>query len=161
MRWHMKGAAFVLFSCCVVVSVGLSCGFAGELIEPTRTLQEPGKTWGGLTIFSEPPQLDVYLDGEKVGRTPLWLREIQAGPHTLKIASAETSLRVDQGKRLKIGLFKGRFVTGSVQEKEKPRAQEPVKERGTVPASQEDEESQKSEDLSLWEKFVNGTLNHF
>jgi len=161
MRWHTKASASVLFSSCFIILGSVICCFAGEVIEPTRTLQEPGKTWGGLTVFSEPPQLDVYLDGEKVGKTPLWLREVQAGPHTLKIASAETSVHVEKGKRLKIGLFKGTLVTSSEQEKEKPRFQQRLKEREAIPTSQGQEEREKSEDLSLWEKFVNGSLKHF
>jgi hypothetical protein len=29
--------------------------YGGELIEPTRTLQDAGERWGKLIIFSEPP----------------------------------------------------------------------------------------------------------
>ena len=51
----------------MVAALSLMAGFrsfAGELVEPTRTLGSP-EDWGGLTVFSEPPQLDVYLDGER------------------------------------------------------------------------------------------------
>jgi hypothetical protein len=161
MRWDMKVNASVLLSSCVIVLMSLTCGFDGQLIEPTRTLQEPGKTWGGLTVFSEPPQLDVYLDGEKVGSTPLWLRDVQAGPHTLKIALVETSVHVEKGKRLIIGLFRGNLVTGSEQEKEKPKLEQQLKQPDMVPESQGQEEREKAEDLSRWEKFVNGSLKHF
>ena len=160
MRMTVTSGALSVFFCCIALSA-ITFSFGAELIEPTRTLQEPGKSWGGLTVFSEPPQLEVYLDGERVGRTPLWLREVETGPHTLKIASAETSVHVEKGKRVKIGLFKGTLVTGSEQEKEKPRPQQQLKERDTIPTSQGQEEREKSDDLSLWEKFVNGSLKHF
>ena len=161
MRGDMRVDACVLLSSCVIVLMSLTCCLAGQLIEPTRTLQEPGKTWGGLTVFSEPPQLDVYLDGEKAGKTPLWLRGVQAGPHTLKIGGAETSVQVEEGKRLKIGLFKGTLVASSESEKEKPKVDKQLKQPATVPESQGQEEREKAEDLSRWEKFVNGSLKHF
>jgi PEGA domain len=161
MRWDTKAAASAFFTSCVVLLFGLTWGLAGEVIEPTRTLQDPGKTWGGLTVFSEPPQLDVYLDGEKAGKTPLWLREVQTGSHTLKIGSAETSVRVEEGKRLKIGLFKGNLVTSSESQREKPKPERQLKQPATVPESQGQEERENLEDLSLWEKFVNGSLKHF
>ncbi len=89
------------------------------------------------------------------------MTKVQAGPHTLKIAGAETSIHVEENERLKKGLFKGTLVTGSEKKKEKPKLQQQLKERTAIPASQEQEEREKSEDLSLWEKFVNGSLKHF
>jgi hypothetical protein len=161
MRWDTKAAASAFFTSCVVLLFGLTWGLAGEVIEPTRTLQDPGKTWGGLTVFSEPPQLDVYLDGEKAGKTPLWLREVQTGPHTLKIGSAETSVHVEEGKRVKIGLFKGTLVMSSEPEKEKPKLEQQSKQPAMVSESKGPEDREKAEDLSRWEKFVNGSLKHF
>jgi len=58
MRWDTKASASAFFTSCVVLLFGLTWGLAGEVIEPTRTLQDPGKTWGGLTVFSEPPPVD-------------------------------------------------------------------------------------------------------
>lgn len=75
-------AALLFFA--AVFAFAAPC-LGGELIEPTRTLGGPEKTWGGLTVFIEPPQMVVYLDGEKAGTTPLWLRQVEAGPHKLKI----------------------------------------------------------------------------
>jgi hypothetical protein len=132
-----------------------------ELIEPTRTLGGPEKTWGGLTVFSEPPQLAVYLDGEKVGTTPLRLRQVETGSHKLKIEEVEKDIRVSEGKTARIGLFKGSLVTFSEVEDQKA-APEPLKEaeRQRPPMARPPEEL-KTEDLTLWEKFVNGTLKHF
>jgi hypothetical protein len=146
----------------VLALVGaMSPSFGAELIQPTRTLGGPEKTWGGLTVFSEPPQLDVYLDGEKVGTTPLWLRQVEAGFHKLKVGGTEKDFRVSKGKTARIGLFKGSFVTFSETE-EKKAAPEPVKEAEREPSTlAQPPEEPKTEDLSLWEKFVNGTLKHF
>jgi hypothetical protein len=154
-----RGFAALLFFA-AVFAVAAPC-LGAELIQPTRTLGGPEKTWGGLTVFSEPPQLVVYLDGEKAGTTPLWLRQVEAGPHKLKIGEVEKDIRVSGGKTARIGLFKGSFVTFSEVE-EKKAAPEPVKEaeRRRPPVAPPPEEP-KSEDLTLWEKFVNGTLKHF
>jgi len=82
--------------------------WGAELIKPTRTLQEPEKAWGGLTIFSEPPQREVYLDGEKVGSPPLWLTEVGTGLHTIKMPHAETAVRVEKdGRKIEGWPFQG------------------------------------------------------
>ena len=133
--------------------------FGGEPIAPTRMLGEPGKAWGSLAVFSEPPQLEVYLDGEKVGLTPLWLRNVGKGIHTIKIAHAETSVSVEEGGRLKIGLFNGRFVTSL--EKERPKIELQQKEPAAVPPPGRSEEEENKGDLRSWEKFVNGSQKFF
>ena len=148
------------FFLCVLV-LTLSVCFAGDPIEPTRTLQEAGKTWGGLTIFSEPPQLDVYLDGEKVGQTPLWLRKVETGLHTIKIGHAQTSVRIETDKRLKVGLLNGSFVISSEPAKETPRVSQPSEQQAVAPPQSQAGEDERTEDLTLWEKFVNGSLKHF
>ena len=145
----------------LTVMVAVSPSFGGELIEPTRTLGGPEKNWGGLTVFSEPPQLDVYLDGEKVGTTPLRLREVQTGLHKLRIKDTEKDVHVSKGRTARIGLFKGSFVTFSEVEEKKAapeRLKEAERQRPTMAQSLEEP---KTEDLSLWEKFVNGSLKHF
>jgi hypothetical protein len=138
-----------------------SWSLGGELIEPTRTLGGPEKTWGGLTVFSEPPQMDVYLDGEKVGITPLWLRQVEAGPHKLKIKEAEKDVRVEKGKTARIGLFKGSFVTFSEVKEEKAAAEPPKEEPPQTSSAAPTTEENRSSDLSLWERYVNGSLKHF
>jgi len=153
------GSAAGLFFCILVSAISVC--FAGELIEPTRTLQEAEKTWGGLTIFSEPPQLEIYLDGEKVGQTPLWLRKVERGLHSIKIGHAQTSVRIEKDKRLKVGLFKGSFVISSEPAKETPKASQPSEQQAVAPPQSQAGEDERTEDLTLWEKFVNGTLKHF
>jgi PEGA domain len=138
-----------------------SWSFAGELIEPTRTLGGPEKPWGSLNVFSEPPRMDVYLDGEKVGATPLWLRQVEAGPHKLKVEESEKDVQVEKGKAARIGLFKGSFVTFSAVKEEKAASEAPKEEPPQTSLATPTTEEQTSRDLSLWERYVNGSLKHF
>ena len=125
------GMATGLFFCMLLSAISVCLG--GELIEPSRTLQDTEKTWGGLTIFSEPPQLEVYLDREKVGQTPLWLRKVETGLHTIKIAHAETSVRVEKDERIKVGFFKGSFVISSEPTKEKTNVVKQLEKQAVAP----------------------------
>jgi len=131
-----------------------------ELTEPTRTLQDAGERWGKLVVFSEPPEFDVFLDGSKAGQTPVWLERVKEGTHKLKIGDLEKEIYVKEGKTLKVGLFKGRFITRLEEEKKVGKqAAADKKEPATKVEAAETPEKQK--DLSRWEKFVNGTLKHF
>jgi tetratricopeptide (TPR) repeat protein len=56
-----------------------------------------------LTIISTPGGADVYLDGKKVGVTPLKLNSVVTGDHILKVAKEffqpkELNFRVDKGE---------------------------------------------------------------
>lgn len=44
--------------------------------------------FGWLTITSEPSGLAVTLDGEIAGKTPLWMRETEIGPHEVWLQEA-------------------------------------------------------------------------
>jgi len=153
------GKVIALFFSILLSTLSVCSG--GELIEPTRTLQEAGKTWGGLTIFSEPPQLEIYLDGEKVGQTPLWLRKVETGLHTIKIGPAETRVRIEKDKKLKVGFLKGSFVTSSEPAKETPKVSQPLDQQAVAPPQEQTGGDERTEDLTSWEKFVNGSLKHF
>jgi len=141
---------------------GVALCDGGELIEPTRTLEDAGARWGKLVVFSEPPEFDVFLDGSKVGQTPVWLERVKEGTHKIQIKDLEKEIYVKEGKILKVGLFKGRFITRLEEEKEVEKQAGADKK---APASKveavESPEKQKEADLSRWEKFVNGTLKHF
>jgi hypothetical protein len=154
-------AGILTFMLSAVALMAGSLSFAGQLIEPTRTLGGPENTWGGLTVFSEPPQLAVYFDGEKVGTTPLWLRHVVTGPHKLKIEEAEKDVHVEKGKTARIGLFKGSFVTFSAVKEEKAASEAPKEAPPQTSFAAPTTEEQRSSDLSLWERYINGSLNHF
>jgi len=155
-----------MINVCVALAIILlgaaALSYGGELIEPTRTLQDAEERWGKLVVFSEPPELEVLLDGSKVGKTPLWLERVREGTHKVRIKDLETEVYVKEGRTLKVGLFKGEFITG-IEEEKKAGMQAGADKK--PPAAKVEEaqspEKQRETDLSRWEKFVNGTLKHF
>ena len=90
----------------------------GELIAPTRTLRGAKEPPGRVSVFSEPVGLDAFLDGSKIGKTPVWLKSVEPGLHVLKVKDSETEIHVLPGKTLQVTLFKGSFIK-TVKEKEK------------------------------------------
>lgn len=151
--------AFILaFLMCLSGSLCLASG----LIAPTRTLEGRAEGLASLTVFSEPPKLQVFLDGKKVGETPLWLTEVKAGWHTVKIKSKSTRVYLDPRKTLKVGLFRGAFIT--FPEKKKEQEKPPSVQQQTAiapPETTKASEAQRKEKLTRWELFVNGSLRHF
>jgi hypothetical protein len=135
---------------------------AGELIGPTRTLQEAGKHSGKLTVVSEPSNLDVFLDGSNIGKTPLWLKELTPGLHTLQVSNSQTEIHVEHGKILQVSLFKGSFVNVTREEKKAEQKQAPEEKRLAEgrQAIEPLKEKRKSE-LTLWDQFINGSSRHF
>lgn len=55
----------------------------------------PAVARGGLRVTSQPPSADVWLDGRRVGTTPLVLEGVAAGPHTVEVRaeSGETYVK--------------------------------------------------------------------
>jgi hypothetical protein len=136
---------------------------AGELLAPTRGLQDAGKEWGNLTVLSEPPGLAVFLDDSKIGHTPLWQEKIDLGFHKLRVKDSETELVIKKGKTLRMGLFKGSFIT-LPEEKREVLVDKPSKKTSKtvdLEKKQEHTENQKRGDLTLWEKYIDGSLPHF
>ena len=160
MRALAKGIA--CFSLCFLfLCLAPLSGSGDELIPPTRTLQEPEKTWGGLTVFSEPPQLDVYLDEKKVGQTPVSLKHVQAGFHKLRVEHSETDIYLEPGGTVQLSLYKGSFINLPKEKEEGEKetgveGERPAEARKAVEAPKE-----RDTDLTPWEKFTNGTLRHF
>jgi len=77
-----------------------------ELIAPTRTLNGPQTLTGLLSVFSEPPALPVLLDGVDIGKTPVILKEVASGAHTLQVKGTEKEITVPPGKSLQLSFFK-------------------------------------------------------
>ena len=63
-----------------------------ELIEPSRTLDGQQKPMGRLSVFSEPPELDVLLDSVEIGKTPVISKEVTSGVHILRVKDTEKKL---------------------------------------------------------------------
>jgi hypothetical protein len=161
MRAVAKGIP--LFSLCLLILCLAPLRGAGdELIPPSRTLQEPGSTWGGLTVFSEPPQLEVYLDGKKVGETPVWLKHVKAGFHRLRVEHSETDIYLEPGGSIELSLYKGSFINLAREKRKGEKetgveAERPTEHGKAAEAPKEPRDT----DLTPWEKFINRTLRHF
>ena len=54
----------------------------------TFRLAAPSPIYGRLDISSSPANADIYLDGQKVGTTPMMLPKCLVGQHTLKVSKA-------------------------------------------------------------------------
>ncbi len=85
------------------------CLFA-ELIEPSRTKDGQQKPMGRLSVFSEPPDLDVYLDDSKIGKTPVISKEVTPGVHILRVKDTEKEITILSGKPLQLSLFKDSLI---------------------------------------------------
>jgi hypothetical protein len=157
---HQKAFIGVFISLAVLL-LGMGISGGDELLEPTRNLGGPEKQWGGLTLFSEPPQMDVYMDGQKIGRTPLWLRQVEAKNHDLKIGEIETNVQVKKGKTVRIGLFKQSLVKFTEVEQLAAPSETTKKSESQRPSRKDQSKKQKKEDLSLWERYINGSIKHF
>ena len=83
--------------------------YAG-LIEPTRTLESAPDDLGTLNVFSEPPALEIRLDGKVIGKTPLVSLELSSGMHALSIAGSETKIFISARKATSLSWFKGFFI---------------------------------------------------
>ena len=135
---------------------------ASDLIEPSRTLKTETNEPGNLAVLSEPPDLDVTLDGTLIGKTPIFLKDIKSGTYQLRVKASETTIYVEAGRTLQISLFKGEFISIQVTEKE-PKGQQAIKEKKvseTRITEQVSKEEQRNE-LSPWDRFVDKSSNHF
>jgi hypothetical protein len=124
----------------VFLFVAVTYAVSGELIQPTRTLQSSEKMPGMLSVFSEPPMLDVFLDQSNIGKTPILSMEVTPGVHTLKVEASETEIYVIPGKSLRLSLFKGTFI--EVKEQKKETIQKPEEDAaGKKPAEPTEEKA--------------------
>ena len=135
----------------------------GGLIPPSRTVEGAGRIPGNLMVTSEPPGLEVLLDGAKIGQTPLQKKPVDPGMHALRIEHAETTIQIEPGKTTKVSLFKGSFVTNVEDQpvEESPSAEQSADaqradRRVTLPSGEE-----KPGDLTPWERFINRTSPNF
>jgi len=143
----------IIFSFCVFITfllVMATFSISKDLIEPTRTLQSFEKTSGEISVFSEPPKLDVYLDNSKIGKTPIASIKIEAGIHLLKVKDSETKIYVVSGKSLRLSFYKGSFIEIQEKEKEKPKKPDETsteKKKPDAPAEEKKEPEPKYDPL--------------
>jgi hypothetical protein len=160
--YFMLVAVFVF----LFVNIPLS---PAELIEPTQTLKGEQETTGKLTVLSEPPGLKITLDGDSIGKTPVFMVEIDSGIHTLRVKDSETDILVEPGKTVKISLFKNEFILIPVREtKVETEAEAEVKtetrekrpERPRNPMQIRNEENRR-QSIKRFNNYIDGTKGHF
>ena len=117
-----------------------------ELIEPSRTLDGQQKPMGRLSVFSEPPDLDVYLDDTKIGKTPVISKEVTSGVHILRIKDTEKEITILSGKSLQLSLFKDSLIE-IPEKKTEPPTQPKLEEKMASEEKKPDEPTrEKTED---------------
>jgi hypothetical protein len=118
---------------------------AAELIAPTRTLDSEKGLMEKLSVFSEPPGLDVTLDGTEIGKTPIISREVESGPHIIRIQDSETKIFVIPGKALQYSWFKGSFI--EIPERKKEVQQPETKDVKTPQKTKSKQKAEKEIEL--------------
>jgi hypothetical protein len=130
--------SFIIFIC-------LPLGTNAELIEPTRSLKGEKELPGKLSVFSEPPQQDVILDGVKIGKTPVVAVDIEPGTHVLRVRDSEKKIIVQSGEPLHLSWHRGSFIVVPVKSSEGPKPQEKQEATPPRPVSQSESPSKKNE----------------
>jgi len=121
----MKGVAALkgILNAILILFLINHLSFAADLIEPTRTLSGPAEKVGQLSVSSEPPRLDVELDGNQIGKTPVVDQKVEPGIHIIRVKDTETEIYVEPGKSAKLSWFKGAFIEIPAEEKEDRKQQ--------------------------------------
>jgi len=134
---------------------------AEDLIPPTRTLERSAERLGRLTVVSEPPDREVFLDGAQIGRTPVWLRYVKPGMHNLRVGNSQIDVYSEPGRTRTLSFFQN-FLIEVPEESKAPMNKGPEpeksleeKRRTNAPAAET------GRDLSPWERFLNRTSPTF
>ena len=149
LKWNVMIFFIFVF---VFVTMQLMPVFA-ELIEPSRTLKSQEEAMGTLSVFSEPPELDVVLDGTKIGKTPVISKEVRAGNHVLRINDTKKEISILPGKSLQLSLYKDSLI--EIREKKLETSTQPKLEEKRTPEAKKPKGSQeeKIEDRPLYWPF--------
>ena len=94
----------------IILLLSPSAVWSTDLIAPTRSLSGAIDEKATLSVSSEPPGLNVTLDGAVIGETPVIEKEIEAGSHVVRIGDSETQIYARAGKPIKLSWFKGTFI---------------------------------------------------
>ena len=134
--------------------LGYSPAWSSELIKPTRALDSAGEKLGKLSVFSEPPGLEVALEGTIIGNTPLFLDEVKPGSHRLRVKDSKTDINIEPGKTLQISLYKGKFVLIPATDNKPPKQSQTAETTPTKPKPPPTPaEKQRPKELSPMEKY--------
>jgi hypothetical protein len=116
-----------------------------ELIEPSRMLEGRQKPMGRLSVFSEPPELDVLLDSVKIGKTPVISKEVTSGVHILRVKDTEKEITILSGKSLQLSLFKDSLIEIPEKKAEAPRQPKLEEKMATEEKKTEDSNKDKKQ----------------
>ena len=138
-----KIRGFLIAGFLLLLTYNLS--FASDLIEPTRTLSGMGHNVGKLSVFSDPPGLDVRINGTSVRENPVEIQAVEPGVHVIQVKDSEIEIYVNPGKSIKLSWFKGAFIEIPVEVEEDRKQQN--EEKKEVPQKEKPEQSAKKMDL--------------
>ena len=113
--------------CMLAILITCTSAWGTGKIAPSRTLKGSGDEMGKLSVFSEPPGLEVTLDGSQIGPTPVREIDVKPGSHTLRVRESEAEIYITPGEPLNLSWRRGIFIVISSKEKtepEQPRAEE-------------------------------------
>ena len=116
-----------------------------ELIEPSRTLEGQQKPMGRLTVFSEPPELDVFLDDINIGKTPVISKEVAPGTHVLRVKETEKEIVILPEKSFQMSLFKNSLIEIPEKKVEFPAKTKPEEQPTTPEKKPEDSKKEKKQ----------------
>jgi hypothetical protein len=106
---HGKKLLFILLAAGALCSPS-AAGLHAQLIEPTRGLAGASEAAGLLNVLSEPPGMEVRVDGRLIGKTPVFSASLPAGAHVLRVRDSEIEIRIAAGKTTAMSWFKGSFI---------------------------------------------------
>ena len=118
----------------------------GELIKPTRTLQSSEKTSGNISVFSEPPDLDVLLDDINIGKTPVISKQVTSGVHILRIKETEKEIVILPETSLGISYYKDSLIEIPEKKIEVPTQPKP-KEQPKIPEKKPEDSKKEKKQL--------------
>jgi hypothetical protein len=93
----------------VSISAGQPVGAVSVGLMPAATgAASPARAAGSVLVESRPPAAQVFLDGERVGMTPVLLPDVAAGSHEIRIQRDgyrmwSTTTRVVTSERTRVG----------------------------------------------------------
>ncbi|MGD8524260.1 MAG: PEGA domain-containing protein [Desulfobacterales bacterium] len=139
-----KSKTIIALTFGIVLLFASSTVWSAELIAPTRSLEGAIDEKATLSVSSEPPGLNVTLDGTVIGETPVIEKEIEPGSHVVRIGDSETQIYARTGKPIQLSWFKGTFIEMPikkadsrqqlqpevVEKKPKPQTEAPQKKTG-------------------------------
>ena len=150
----------MIFFVFVYVFLMIQClSVFAELIEPSRMLEGQQKPMGRLSVFSEPPELDVLLDSVEIGKTPVISKEVTSGVHILRVKDIEKEIIILPEKSLQLSLFKDSLI--EIPEKKAEAPTQPRLEKKMATEEKKTEYSnrdKKQYDPFYWPMNPNGPI---